>query len=136
VKDAEGRVAHMVDTNRSASTPVHTVVLVNGNTEALRMLEAMLDAVRYDIVFVEPNDRVYSRIKSVVPSLVILCRRLEEPEQCQLLTMLKLDPETKDIPILDYATEDEGQDSDAAVSQLADEAEDLLRPRRPALWMN
>jgi hypothetical protein len=49
--------------------------------------------------------------------------------------MLKLDGETKDIPVLTYTTEFEGQDFDAAISQLAEEEEELL-PSRPALRMN
>jgi hypothetical protein len=49
--------------------------------------------------------------------------------------MLKLDAETKDIPILTYTTEYEGQDFDSAISQLADEEEELL-PAHPALRMN
>ena len=41
--------------------------------------------------------------------------------------MLKLDPETRDIPVLTYTTEYEGQDFDTAISQLAEEEEDLLQ---------
>ncbi|MFN2570290.1 MAG: two-component system response regulator [Gemmatimonadales bacterium] len=126
----------MADTNQIAATPVQKVVVVNGNTEVLGMLETVLDAGRYDMVFVESSDRAYSQIKKVVPNLVILCTRIEELEGFQLLTMLKLDAETKDIPILTYTTEYEGQDFDSAISQLADDDEDFLPPQRPALRMN
>src|SRR4051812_48529928 len=132
---AEGRVTQMADTNLIAATPVQKVVVVNGNTEVLGMLETVLDAGRYDMVFVESSDRAYSQIKKVVPNLVILCTRIEELDGFQLLTMLKLDAETKDIPILTYTTEYEGQDFDSAISQLAEEEDDLL-PARPALRMN
>ena len=44
--------------------------------------------------------------------------------------MLKLDEETKDIPILTYTTEYEGQDFDSAISQLAEDEEDLLPAQR------
>jgi CheY-like chemotaxis protein len=125
----------MADTNRIAATPVQKVVVVNGNTEVLGMLETVLDAGRYDMVFVESSDRAYSQIKRVVPNLVILCTRIEELDGFQLLTMLKLDMATKDIPVLTYTTEYEGQDFDTAISQLADEEDDLL-PARPALRMN
>ena len=128
----------MADTNQIAATPVQKVVVVNGNTEVLGMLETVLDAGRYDMVFVESSDRAYSQIKKVVPNLVILCTRIEELAGFQLLTMLKLDEETKDIPILTYTTEYEGQDFDSAISQLADadDEEDFLPPQRPALRMN
>ncbi len=125
----------MADPNRNVTAPVQKVVVVNGNTEVLGMLETVLDAGRYDMVFVESSDRAYSQIKKVLPNLVILCARIEDLEGFQLLTMLKLDQETKDIPVLTYTTEYEGQDFDAAISQLAEEEEELL-PSRPALRMN
>jgi len=124
----------MMDT-RIAVTPVQKVVVVNGNTEVLGMLEAVLDAGRYDMVFVESGERAYSQIKQVLPNLVILCTRIEELNGFQLLTMLKLDPQTRDIPVLTYTTEYEGQDFETAVSQLADE-EDVVFRSRPALRMN
>ena len=116
-------------------TPVQKVVVVNGNTEVLGMLESVLDAGRYDMVFVESSDRAYSQIKRVVPNLVILCTRIEELDGFQLLTMLKLDADTKDIPVLTYTTEYEGQAFDAAISQLADDEDDMM-PARAALRMN
>jgi PleD family two-component response regulator len=125
----------MADTNQIGATQVQKVVVVNGNTEVLGMLETVLDAGRYDMVFVESSDRAYTQIKKVVPNLVILCTRIEELDGFQLLTMLKLDEETKNIPILTYTTEYEGQDFDMALSQLAEDETDLL-PAAPALRMN
>ena len=125
----------MADTNQIATAPVQKVVVVNGNTEVLGMLEAVLDAGRYDMVFVESDAHAYSQVKRVKPNLVILCTRIEELDGFQLLTMLKLDPETRNIPVLTYTTEYEGQDFDAAVSQLAEDEESAF-PTRPALRMN
>lgn len=144
--DPEFRVARradypMTDMTRVAvtpiqkATPIQKVVVVNGNTEVLGMLEAVLDAGRYDMVFVESSDHAYSQIKKVLPNLVILCARIENLEGFQLLTMLKLDTETRDIPVLTYATEFEGQDFDAAISQLTDDEDDFL-PSRAGLRMN
>ena len=124
----------MIDT-RIAATPVQKVVVVNGNTEVLGMLETVLDAGRYDMVFVESGEHAYSQVKKVLPNLVILCTRIEQLDGFQLLTMLKLDPETRDIPVLTYTTECEGQDFDAAISQLAEEEEEVF-PTRPGLRMN
>ena len=128
-------VTQMADTNRIVVAPVQKVVVVNGNTEVLGMLESVLDAGRYDMVFVESSNRAYSQIKKVVPNLVILCAHIEELDGFQLLTMLKLDAETKDIPVLTYTTEYEGQDFDEAISQLAEEEEEFM-PSRQALRMN
>jgi PleD family two-component response regulator len=116
--------------------PAQKVVIVNGNTEVLGMLETVLDAGRYDMVFVESHDRAYSQIKRIQPNLVILCARIEEVAVFQLLTMLKLDPETQDIPLLTYTTEYEGQDFDTLAFQ-PDDGDDSPRPTRPAaLRMN
>lgn len=130
----------MADTNRIAATPIQKVVVVNGSTNVLGMLElgmleTVLDAGRYDMVLVESSDHAYSQIRKVLPNLVILCVRIEHLEGFQLLTMLKLDPKTRDIPVLAYTTECEEQDFDTAISRLAEEEEDLL-PSRPALRMN
>ena len=125
----------MAHFNGIAAAPVQKVVVVNGNSEVLGMLETVLDAGRYDMVFVESGDRAYSQIKKVLPNLVILCTRIDELHGFQLLTMLKLDPDTREVPVLTYTTECEGQDFDEAISQLADDEEDML-PARPALRMN
>jgi PleD family two-component response regulator len=132
---AEGRATQMTHTTQIAVTPVQKVVVVNGNTEVLNMLESVLDAGRYDMVFVESGEHAYSQVKKIVPNLVILCARIEQLQGFQLLTMLKLDPETRNIPVLTYTTEYEGQDFDTAISQLAEDEEELL-PARPALRMN
>ncbi len=126
----------MANANPLTATSVQKVVVVNGSTEVLGMLETALDAGRYDMVFVESGSRAYSQIKRVLPHLVILCTRIEELDGFQLLTMLKLDEETKEIPVLTYTTEYEGQHFDAAISPLADEDEELLPASRPALRMN
>jgi PleD family two-component response regulator len=122
--------------NTRIVSPVQKVVVVNGSTDVLGMLETVLDAGRYDMVFVESGEHAYSQIKKVRPNLVILCTRIEHLDGFQLLTMLKLDPETRDIPVLTYTTEYEGQDFDAAISQLAEEEEDAFPSSRPALRMN
>ena len=114
---------------------VQKVVVVNGNTEVLGMLETVLDAGRYDMVFVESTDRAYSQIKKVLPDLVIFCTRVEELTGFQLLTMLKMDADTRSIPVVTCATQESGQDFDEAVSRLAEDEADAF-PARPALRMN
>ena len=117
------------------SASVQKVVVVNGNLELLGMLESVLDAGRYDMVFVEPGNRAYSRIKQILPNLVILCTRIDEPSGFQLLTMLKLDPDTRNLPVLTYTTESEGVEPGELLSQLGDE-EAVMLSARPAPRMN
>lgn len=126
-------MAHITHT----TPPVQKVVVVDGNAGVLNMLEAVLDAGRYDMVFVESSDQAYSQIRKVQPNLVILCARIERPETFQLLTMLKLDPETRDIPVLTCTADSADRQLDDAASQPADDDEDLLPARpAPALRMN
>jgi PleD family two-component response regulator len=116
---------------------VQKVVVVDGNAEVLGMLEAVLDAGRYDMVFVESSDHAYSQIRKVVPNLVIVCANIERPEAFQLLTMLKLDADTRDIPVLTYTTEAADQRFEGAASRPADDEDELLPARiAPALRMN
>ena len=69
-------------------SPVQKVVVVNGSTDVLGMLETVLDAGRYDMVFVESGEYAYSQIRKVHPNLVILCTRIVHLGGCQLLRML------------------------------------------------
>lgn len=120
-----------------ATAPVQKVVVVDGGAEVLGMLEAVLDAGRYDMVFVESSDHAYSQIRRVVPNLVIVCASLERPEAFQLLTMLKLDAETREIPVLTYTKEIAERRFEDAVSRPAEDDDELFPSRpAPALRMN
>ena len=109
------------------------VVIVNGSTDMLHVLESALDAEHYDIVFVESSANAYSQIKRVQPNLVILCIRIEDLEGFQVLSMLKLDEETRAIPVLTYTTEYEGQETEDEVAEPSDT--EIFHPK-PAMSMN
>ena len=66
----------MAHINAIAATPAQKVVVVNGSADVLGMLETVLDAGRYDMVFVESGNRAYSQIKKVQPQLVMLQKTL------------------------------------------------------------
>ena len=117
----------------NAAATAQKVVIVNGTPEILDLLESVLDAGHYDVVFVESSQHAYSQIKRVQPNLVILCVRIAEADGFQVLSMLKLDDETRRIPVLTYTTEYEGQESDEEVPELAGTE---LFTATPAVWMN
>ena len=133
----------MTDTKRPAAaqepdsptTPVQKVVVVDGGIEMLHGLETMLHARRYQMLFAQSNDLAYSQIKKVRPNLVVLCGGIENRDGSQLLTMLKLDPATRSIPLMSYAPGRKEGDVDADLFRL-DEDDDLLTPGHPALRMN
>ena len=99
---------------------VQKVVIVNGTTDMLRLLETSLDAGHYDVVFVESSAYAYSQIKIVQPDLVILCMRIEDADGFRVLSMLKLDEATRSIPLLTYTTEYEGQETPYEAREPAD----------------
>jgi CheY-like chemotaxis protein len=111
------------------------VVIVNGSTEILELLESVLEAGHYDIVFVESSAHAYSQIKRVKPHLVILCVRIEDLEGFQVLSMLKLDEDTRAIPVLTYTTEYEGQEAEEEPAEEEPSGTEIL-VAKPAMRMN
>jgi len=69
----------------------------------------------------------------VQPNLVILCVRIDDADGFQVLSMLKLDEDTRGIPVLTYTTEYEGKDTEDEIPEPAD-AE--IFGTKPAVWMN
>jgi len=119
----------------TGATAAQKVVIVNGSPEMLEMLETVLDAGHYDVVFVESSEHAYSQIKRVQPNLVILCVRIDDGDGFQVLSMLKLDEETRSIPVLTYTCERNGEDETEECDGPSDEAE-LFPATKAAVWMN
>jgi PleD family two-component response regulator len=122
---------------RRAAAPTSTaqkVVIINGNTEVLALLETVLDAGHYDVVFVESTRHAYSQIKRVQPHLVILCLDLDDPEGFQVLSMLKLDGETRGIPVLTYAADRDDDESDDEIAEPSET--EMFVSKTPEVWMN
>lgn len=117
------------------TTAAQKVVIVNGSTEILELLESVLEAGHYDIVFVESSAHAYSQIKRVKPNLVILCVRIDDLEGFQVLSMLKLDEETRGIPVLTYTTEYEGQEAEEDEADEEPSDTEIL-VAKPAIRMN
>ena len=116
------------------ATTAQKVVIVNGTPEMLEMLETVLDVGRYDVVFVESSGHAYSQIKRVQPNLVILCVRIDDADGFQVLSMLKLDDDTRAIPVLTYTSEGGDEDLEDAYAEPS-EAE-LFPASKAAAWMN
>ena len=112
----------------AATTAAQKVVIVNGSPEILELLETALEAGHYDVVFVESSQHAYSQIKRVQPNLVILCVHIDDLDGFQVLSMLKLDPETRGIPVLTYTTEYDEQEAAAEEAAEPSETEILAHP--------
>jgi PleD family two-component response regulator len=114
---------------------VQKVVIINGNAAILDMVEAALDAGHYDVVFVESNLHAYSQIKRVQPNLVILCLQVDDIAGFQVLSMLKLDEDTRSIPVLTY-TSDREAPSDADPEEFSETDESIFATAKSAMLMN
>jgi PleD family two-component response regulator len=119
----------IMQTSRQASaTELQKVVVVNGSPEILEMLETVLDAGRYDMVFVESSTRAYSRVRNVQPDLVIVCMRIDDVEVFQLLSMLKLDAETRRIPVVTYTTHLDADNEEPEEEVVEEDEFPIVRP--------
>ncbi len=91
------------------------VVVVSKQSQLNGLLETVLDAGQYDVVFVESTERAYSHIKRLTPRLIIVCLDIDDMDGFQVLSMLKLDADTKDIPVVTctVTTEEEVERSES-----------------------
>src|ERR1700757_5174551 len=75
------------------------VVARQGHAE---LVDALLDAGDYDVVFIESVEHAYSHIKRVAPHVVIVCLDDDDFRCVQVLSMLKLDSATSRIPVITH----------------------------------
>jgi CheY-like chemotaxis protein len=104
-------------TPHTVRTTSQQVVVVSKQSQLNGLLETVLDAGQYDVVFVESTEHAYSHIKRLTPHLIIVCLDIEDLDGFQVLSMLKIDPETRNIPVVtctvtqeEQATQDESVD--------------------------
>jgi CheY-like chemotaxis protein len=112
------------------------VAIINGNPEVLALIENVLSAGHYDIVFVESVTHAYSHIKRVQPNLVILCVHFDNMDALQVLSMLKLDEETRSIPVLTYTAGYETPEEETEEEDDPDAAAMNIFTAAPGMRMN
>jgi CheY-like chemotaxis protein len=117
----------------TTTTRTQQVLIVNGNSQMLDLLQSVLDAGHYDVVFVESSEHAYSQIKRVQPDLVILGLHIDDADGFHVLSMLKLDEATRAIPVITFTTEYDGEPADDDMPEPADTE---LFAQKPAVWMN
>jgi len=96
----------MMTTTGTGTTPLtlrptsQQVVVVSKQSQLNGLLETVLDAGQYDVVFVESTEHAYSHIKQLAPHLIIVCLDVDDLDGFQVLSMLKLDEDTRNIPMV------------------------------------
>ena len=84
--------------------PPRSIVAVSRDPERAELLDALADAGNYDVIFVESVAHGYSRIKQVMPDLIIVYVEIEDVAVCHLLSMLSIDDDLYGIPVVTCAT--------------------------------
>jgi len=87
-----------------------TIAIVNIGPRMLEQVESMPEFDRSNLLILDSRTDAYSVIKRLRPSLVVVGAGLED-DACQLLTMLKLDNETRHIPVVTMATDPSDRDA-------------------------
>jgi CheY-like chemotaxis protein len=105
---------------RSAS---QQVVVVSKQSQLNGLLETVLDAGQYDVVFVESTEHAYSHIKRLTPHLIIVCLDIDDLDGFQVLSMLKLDDDTKCIPVVTCTVQ---QDEEITRDESLDPPDDVF----------
>lgn len=89
---------------------LRTLVVVAPELDLLGSLEC-IDEVGLDTrVLLSPRTQAYAEIRRCHPSLVVICMDFEDLEGCRLLTMLTVDPETRQIPVVILTTPDDPEE--------------------------
>ena len=100
-----------------SASPVRVVAV---SDDALRstLLDALLaDGNPHDVVFVESLARAHTRIRQLLPDLIIVFMRIDDEDACRLLTMLEIDREVAAIPVVTWTTGDSECEPDLASSR-------------------
>ena len=116
-----------------AVTPApQQVVVVSKQSQLNGLLETVLEAGQYDVVFVESTEHAYTHIKRLSPSLIIVCLDIDEMDGFHVLSMLKLDSQTKGIPVVTCTVSTSEEDTQGDAPEPPDE----VFYEAPALCMN
>ena len=116
------------------TTATHRALIVNSSRDVLQVLEPVLDAGNYDVVFVESSTHAYSQIRRIQPDLVILCLELNDADALRVLSMLKLDALTRDIPVVTYTSA--GSSPEFEEEEPHDDASPAVFPAPTQMLMN
>lgn len=107
--------------------PTRSVVAVSGNPLRQEIINVLLaEESNCDVIYVEPIPRAYSRIRTIVPHVIVVFCDMGDAAACQLLSMLKIDPALAGIPVVTRAAPPRTYDFERIVSEV------LREPPLPA----
>jgi PleD family two-component response regulator len=104
--ESSGSEADMTPNLLPRATSRQLALFIGGGTDALAHVEPILSGRSYDVEFVAMDDEPYATVAALKPDIIVVSLELDHEAGFQLLTMLRLDPETAQIPVLSYVQED------------------------------
>lgn len=85
------------------------VMVVGGGPNVLPRVEPLLPTGAYEVEFVGLDQEPYGCIRDDAPDILVVCLKIEDTASFQFLSMLQFDPATRQMPVLTYTTESEGE---------------------------
>src|SRR5262245_51018100 len=83
---------------------LRSLVAVSRDPQREELLDVLAESADYDVVVVESIERGYSRVKQVLPDLVLVYMDIDDVGGSQLLSMLMTDRSLSGIPVETCAT--------------------------------
>ena len=87
---------------RTSNPPVRIVAVSDDAIRSMLLDSLLADSSPHDVAVVESLAGAYRCIRELVPDLVVVLMRIDDGVACRLLTMLEVDRELADIPVVTW----------------------------------
>lgn len=90
----------------------HRIAIVNDDVDFIDAMKVLLrEFGPYEVFVIHEGEKAYQRLKKESPDLIILDIRMDSPQRgWSILDLLRLDPQTKDIPVIICTASTLGED--------------------------
>lgn len=90
----------------------HRIAIVNDDVDFIDAMKMLLrEFGDYEVFVIHEGEKAYQRLKKESPDLIILDVRMDSPQRgWSILDLLRLDPQTKDIPVVVCTASTLGED--------------------------
>jgi hypothetical protein len=103
-----------------------SVVALSGHPQPGELLDVLIDASEYDVICLESLARGYSRIKQLIPDLIVVFMDADDDVAvCQLLSMLTIDRDMCGIPVVTRRTRHKDNEIEEIIDELIRESSAL-----------
>jgi hypothetical protein len=75
-------------------------LIIGAGPESLHLIELMLGGRQCHVEFTTREETPYIAIRSRMPDVIVMAFAADDDEACQVLSMLQLDPATRQMPVL------------------------------------